>query len=316
MLAPGLFALAACHGVPAPDREAARPSPPTGTSTQAFETRDGTRRVVLHLPPTQPSRSGVARLSPLLLLLHGSNADGQEIRAQSGMDAVADRSGVVVAYPEGVRGIFGRASADWNAGGCCGYAQRHEVDDVGFLRQVIDDLSARLPIDPTRIYVAGFSDGGRMAYRAACEMPDRLAAIAVVSGSLVAEDCRPSRVVPLVAVHGTADDDVSYEEPLPHAFAPAAPEGAGRLPPSVRYWARLAGCAGYREGRRRADVRRGEFQRCPGTAIVMWSIEGGTHRWPTPLDDADGSGGAAETVLRFLLRQRAPAATHREPFTR
>jgi polyhydroxybutyrate depolymerase len=271
---------------------------------------------VLSVPPAPPRSFGRSRPYPLLLLLHGSNGDGRAIEEESGMDAIADRDGVVVAYPDGIQGLLGRASADWNAGECCGYAQRHDVDDVAFLQRVIDDLSARLPIDQSRIYVAGFSDGGRMAYRAGCEMSGRIAAIGVVSGSLVTRACHPVRAPALVAIHGTADDEVPIDAPLPDAFSPAGPEGAERLSPSVRAWARLARCGRFVERRATTAVRVGVFEGCDHAAVMLYTIEGGAHRWPDARMTLSADGNASGTLLRFLLRQRAPNPGQVGPLTR
>lgn len=243
---------------------------------------------------------------PLLLLLHGSNSEGSVIEEQSAMDSVADRYHVVVAYPDGARSLFGRATADWNAGECCGYAMRRQVDDVGFLRAIIENLSGRMSIDESRVYVGGFSDGGRMAYRAACELGDRVAAIAVVSGSLQVGDCHPSRSVSLIAIHGTADDEVPYADELPGGVGLAGPPGAGAAPPSVRYWSRLDGCASYVEQRLATRVVRGDFGGCVGSAVSVVTLEGGTHGWPDAPPSVDGADvmhqlAASELILRFLL---------------
>src|SRR5437773_1561304 len=90
--------------------------------------------------------------------------------------------------------VFGVSeSGDWNAGTCCGAAARENVDDVGFLKAVIDRVSKQLPVDQKRIYIAGFSDGGRMAYHAACQLSSTIAAIGVVSGSLLDDHCSPAK---------------------------------------------------------------------------------------------------------------------------
>ena len=276
--------------------------PARGTSVQAVATSDGVRRFVLHVP----KESGTQAAYPLLLLLHGSNSEGSVIEEQSAMDSVADRYQVVVAYPDGARSIFGRATADWNAGDCCGYAMRKGIDDVGFLRAIIENLSGRLPIDQRRVYAGGFSDGGRMAYRAACDLGDRLAAIAVVSGSLQLGGCHPSRPVSLIAIHGTADDEVPYADEVPGSVRMSGPPGASAVPPSVRYWSRLDGCTSYAERRLAVRVVRGDFGGCVGGAVSVVTLDGGTHGWPDASSSTDGAAAmhqlaASELILRFLL---------------
>ena len=77
---------------------------------------------------------------------------------------------------------------------------------------VIDRVSKQLPVDQKRIYIAGFSDGGRMAYHAACQLSSTIAAIGVVSGSLLDDHCEPTKSVAVLAVHGTDDDEVPYDD--------------------------------------------------------------------------------------------------------
>lgn len=98
----------------------------------------------------------------------------------------------------------------WNAGRCCGHAARRQVDDVGFLRRLLDDALGRWPIDPRRVYAVGISNGGMMAYRLAAEVSSRVAAIASVAGALVCEPEPLHRAVPVVHFHGTQDDFVPY----------------------------------------------------------------------------------------------------------
>lgn len=265
--------------------------PPAGNSLQAVHAPGGTRKYLLHVPASPPRRFGRARPYPLLLLLHGSGADGGDIAEESRMDSVADRYHVVVAYPNGAVGLG--AGSDWNAGECCGYAQRQNIDDVGFLRAIMSDLPSRLPIDTSRIYVAGFSDGGRMAYRAACEMSGTISAIAVVSGSLQYPLCKLARPVSLLAIHGTADDDVPFDDNIPGIKKPLA--GPPSIPSSVRFWSLLQHCKSYSERTVTPGVTRGEFNGCNHSDIALLKIAGGRHNWPT--DNATNS----DVLLAFLL---------------
>src|SRR5207248_5697071 len=111
----------------------------------------------------------------------------------------------LVAYPQGTG-----SPSDWNAGSCCGDPVNAGTDDIAFIKAVIADISTRLRVDKKRIYVAGFSDGARMAYRVACEMSTQIAAVAAASGSLVTSNCNPTPLMRLIAFNGTADPSVSY----------------------------------------------------------------------------------------------------------
>ncbi|SNS55005.1 alpha/beta hydrolase family esterase [Actinomadura mexicana] len=188
-----LLATLIAHPLPA---GASKDAP--GTSKHTIAMGDWNRPYLLHVPP-QPE-SGAP--PPLIVALHGGLNDSEYVRRQSGLDEVADRHGYAVAYPDGLLGT-------WNAGACCWFARWTGVDDVAFLDKLIDTLVRQGVADPRRVFVTGFSNGGGMAYRYACERSDRIAGIAVVSGAL-AIGCTPRRPVPVLAFHGTWDPSVPY----------------------------------------------------------------------------------------------------------
>jgi polyhydroxybutyrate depolymerase len=278
-----------------------------GTSSHELRISGDSRNYLLHVPEFRPrNRFRLPVAFPLVVLLHGSGADGETIRQQSRFDSVADRYGVVAVYPDASSGLFGRGS-DWNAGECCGAASRQKVDDVAFIKAVVSDVSSHLPIDARRVYVAGFSDGGRMAYHFACSSAPTVAAIGVVAGSLVDSRCKPSTPVPVAIVHGTADNSVPYfERALSSPILPPAAE-LSQLPSSTQFWAVQNGCSGLIARSIVPTVTRMSFHRCAGADVILYSISGGTHSWPG--GSVDGLGGqgpsraldASRTLLRFFL---------------
>src|SRR5262249_50718020 len=98
----------------------------------------------------------------------------------------------------------------WNAGGCCLWAMRNKIDDVGFIRALLDDLGSRLPFDRSRVYATGISNGGMMAYRLGVEAPDRIAAIASVEGALMVKVSALRRPMPLMVFNSLDDPWVPY----------------------------------------------------------------------------------------------------------
>ncbi|MQY05801.1 alpha/beta hydrolase family esterase [Actinomadura macrotermitis] len=189
------FLLVVAFAAPA---AAAVPAPGPGTHERSVTMPGGWKRdYLLHVPP---GRAAARR--PLVIALHGGLDNMQAMEKVTGWDAVADRKRFLVAYPNGFLGT-------WNAGGCCVFARMAGIDDVGFLDKLIGSLVRDGLADPRRIYVTGFSNGGGMAYRYACERSRKVAAIGVVSGSL-AVPCEPARPVSVIAFHGTADFTVPF----------------------------------------------------------------------------------------------------------
>jgi polyhydroxybutyrate depolymerase len=278
------------------------------TSARHVRVGDGSRDYLLRVP-THPPRDALGRAQsfPLIIVLHGSRGRGEVIRAQSGMDSVAEARRFLVAYPDGTGGRFG-LNTDWNAGECCGNAQHDSVDDIGFLRALIADVSTRLPVDTRRVYVAGFSDGARLAYRAACEMAGELAAVASVSGSLAYAHCTPARPIPVIAFHGTADEEVPFADTAftpPSRIIPAAVQ----LPPAVQFWMAADGCKDVATHHDAALVVQSTGTRCAAD-VTFYSIAGAPHGWPVaPPPGSEGTGyvvSASPIIAQFFLRHRLP----------
>src|SRR5690606_6936851 len=100
--------------------------------------------------------------------------------------------------------------ATWNAGNCCARARKEDVDDVGFLRAVIEDVKRRTRVDASRVYVIGMSNGAMMSYRMACEAADVIRGIMAVAGTDNTASCRPSRPVAVLHVHARDDELVLF----------------------------------------------------------------------------------------------------------
>ncbi|CCG98413.1 polyhydroxybutyrate depolymerase [Fibrella aestuarina BUZ 2] len=163
----------------------------------------------LHLPPSYAQHTGPI---PLLIALHGGGGSGQQFETQSGLSDKADREGFAVVYPDGQAnpGVLGLRT--WNAGWCCGQrAATQRTDDVGFVRQLIDKLTQTYRLDPKRVYATGHSNGAMLCYRLACELPDKIAAIAPNAGTMqVKSACRPARLMPILHIHSAQDHNVPY----------------------------------------------------------------------------------------------------------
>jgi polyhydroxybutyrate depolymerase len=234
--------------------------PLTGNSTGELVVEGRSRRYLLHIPPGFQPGSPV----PLVLNLHGLGWDGAKQARLSGMSDKADREGFIVVYPEGEG-----SPQRWNVGSHQGGKR-----DLAFLRALIDHLERQLSIDPTRVYATGISNGGGLVNRLGCELADRIAAIAPVSGDYQRyEDCHPARPVPVVAFHGTGDPLIPYQGN--RVALPAIPTWAAA-------WAARNGCDAtpavtYHQG----DVTGQTWDGCRDSAIVtLYTIAGGKHDWP------------------------------------
>jgi len=233
------------------------------------------RTYLVHAPSGQRGHT-----LPLVVLLHGHSGTGAGMVRLTSFNAIADRAQFLVAYPDGVE-------RSWADGRGITEADQQHVDDVAFFLALLDDIARRWPVDTTRVYAAGISNGGFMAERLACDAQGRLAGIGVVaatlSDSLVAR-CRLPRPVSVMTMHGTEDPLVPFEggEVRGHR---------GRVqsaPSSAATWARWNHCTAAPTERAWPDtagdgtlVSEDRYEGCTrGVAVVAFRITGGGHTWP------------------------------------
>ena len=252
-----------------------------GTATHSVTVGELPRTYLLHVPPKKRRGAGSTVLPfPLVIVMHGSSATSSDAQQMSQMDVVADSALFLVAYPQGSGGKFNIYASDWNAGTCCGGANRDKVDDLAFLTALIKEASGNVPIDAKHIYVAGFSAGGSMAYHAACQLPGTFAAFGVISGDLVDNKCAPAKPVPLWATHGTDDQEVAFDEPAALTPTGKVPTIAGALPPAVQFWITLQKCTGGAAKAASTHVSTTTMTGCVTSDVTFNAINGGTHGWP------------------------------------
>jgi polyhydroxybutyrate depolymerase len=230
----------------------------------------------LHLPPAYDGQ----RSLPLVLVLHGGGGTAQGVADISGFSAKADKEGFIVVYPNGT-GRHPDRLFTWNAANCCGYAHEHNVDDVGFIRALLDKLEAELSIDPKRVFVTGISNGGMMAYRLACELSDRIAAIAPVAGSLNGTACAPAGPVSVIIFHGTADKNVLYGGGVPKKGVDRRLRVDKPVSYAVSFWVNHDGCASVPRREEQGRVVRESYEGGrDGTSVVLYTIRDEGHTWP------------------------------------
>jgi polyhydroxybutyrate depolymerase len=250
-----------------------------------FELRAGgvARSYVVHLPPAREARPAV------VLNFHGGGGNARQYQAYVQMDSLADQAGFLVVYPNG-SGALRERLLTWNAGGCCGFAMRMNVDDVGFVRALLDDLAARIAFDRARVYATGLSNGAMMSYRLAAELPDAIAAIAPVAGAMMLGSQPPAHAMPVLHIHSVDDHRALYGGGL---GAPFPFTNVRVLHPSVEQRLALWAKANVCDDALQTIVRRAwtdaaghahtaTLLRYPGCRVetALWRLTGAGHVWP------------------------------------
>ncbi len=217
-----------------------------------------------------PAKYDKTRATPLVFLFHGYTQTAAQIAAATHFAATADARGMIVAFPTGISNSF-------NAGDCCGTAVSDKVDDVEFTRAMIASVEGEYCVDTKRVFSTGFSNGGFFSYFLACELSDKIAAVAPVSGGLRVDPaaCKPQRPVPLLHIHGTNDLVVPYDG---GGFGNARP-----VTESVDAFKTKNGCAAG-AGKvvfTKDDVSCTKWDGCTANADVeLCTVTGGGHQWP------------------------------------
>jgi polyhydroxybutyrate depolymerase len=281
---------------------------PSETTRHTLRVGKLNRSFYLHLPPHFTAQGRY----PLVILLHGHNNNGSNVIGQTKMDAVADKYGFILAAPNGT-GRFGRFGLTWNAGTCCGSAQEKHIDDVGFLATLIDTLKRVFPIDSARIAITGFSAGGMLALRVACDRPEIATVYANVQGTMPDTTCAAHRPVSMLLFAGDEDEDMKTEHEENkhrnnHRFATSAMG-------TFRFWAARDGCARhFIIEATNVYVDHIAVDCADGTSTRLLTVHAHPHAWPgghktwlfspTPNPNID----ASLVIAEFLEDHPRPSA--------
>ncbi len=233
---------------------------------------------------------------PLVLSLHGGGGNGEQTCSLAGgIQELAEREGFLVACPEGIEN-------NWNDGRADNSNRAHveDIDDVGFLLALIEQLAKTHNLDRDQIYVTGASNGGMMSLRMACEASDVLAAAGAVIASLPADhSCEPEHPISILLMNGTEDPLVPFEGGQVHFFRRKLGEVIS-TPDTVAFWVAANGCdptahmnelpdLDPRDGTR---IQVDTYFGCEGgVSVVLYTVEGGGHTLP----------GGSRYVLRFVI---------------
>lgn len=287
----GPLALAACGGGDddaAPDaRPAVDAEPGTPDARVPRTVFGGDRPVTLRVPTGYVEGTP----TPLVLALHGYSVDGEFMEGYTGFGTLFETEGFLLAAPNGT--IDEGGDRFWNGTDACCDLFGSGVDDEAYLLDILDEIALDYTVDPDRVYLIGFSNGGFMSYRLACHHADRFAAVVSLAGATYddALDCTPSAPVSVLQVHGTVDPTIQYDGGTIDV------EGAPVTYPSaqgtVERWSTSNGCTGSGAGTARDlvgslagdETAVLDATGCPaGVDVALRTVTGGSHVLPLSPD--------------------------------
>jgi polyhydroxybutyrate depolymerase len=250
---------------------------------------DGLKRTYLLHVPSNYERS---RSVPLLIAIHGGLGNGQRMiqLTQGGFNELSEEKGFLVVYPEGIRKRWNDGRDGKETGY---YAQKKNINDVGFISTLIDKLIDEWNVDAKRVYATGISNGACMSHRLACELSDKVTAIAAVSGSMpqrIFASCRPSSPVSVLAIYNDKDRLVPFQGG--NVTGPFGGRKLGKVlsaSDTMAFWSKHNNCSILPVVTLEPDVDPGDgtkvrketYSNCEnGTEVVLYVIENGGHTWP------------------------------------
>lgn len=209
---------------------------------------------------------------PLVLNFHGTGSTPDQQSNMSGFELLAAKAGFLVASPEGKYPRKRDGRITWNVD-----LSQDGVDDVRFVQAMVDEIRANFSVDSKRIYATGFSGGGRMSSRLACNLSNLIAAVGPVAGVQYPEDCNPTRSVPTITFHGKKDpvNHYDYQSDSPNYWRVGAEE-------AIDDWVQNNKCDVIpTEEPASTSVSRVSYRQCrDGADVVFYRSEDGGHTWP------------------------------------
>lgn len=270
-----------------------------------------TREYRIYIPAIYDGSNAV----PLLFNLHGYGSNNAQQEFYGDFRQIADTANFIICLPNGTFDLSNNRY--WNIG----FAPSN-IDDVGFISTLIDVLSSEYNIDASRIYSTGMSNGGFMSYSLACQLSERIAAIASVTGSMTISqqsNCSPTRAVPVMQIHGTNDPTVPYSGNATFLH----------IDTLVKNWVNRNGCSASPTVVPVADnvttdgstAERFNYGNCnDGSEVVLYKAYNATHTWPGAsfnLGVTNMDFNASLEIWKFFLRFQHPnpLPTHVKEFT-
>jgi polyhydroxybutyrate depolymerase len=239
-----------------------------GDSTQTISSGGLERTFLVHLAPSYGRQ-----VQPLIISYHGYSGNARLMEGATGFSSLADKEGFIAVYPQGYE-----SPPTWYAGNG-GLGPTGSEDDLQFTSDMLDYLEKNYCVDSQRIYVTGFSLGGGMAYRVACDLSGRITAIGTASGAYypLPEGCHPNRPIPVLEIHGLADPSAPYDGNPTMLMSP--------VPNYLNTWFAIDQCDTTTSNvfMQQPDVTGEEWTHCAaGVQVRHYKIVDGMHSWPDP----------------------------------
>jgi len=261
-------------------------------------THNGIQRdYIIYIPAIYSTLGDV----PLVFNFHGYTSNAASQMFYGDFRSIADTAGFIIVHPQGT--LDNNSTTHWNIPGW----NISNSDDVGFTNNLLDTLIATYNIDTSKVYSTGMSNGGFFSFLLACEMSDRIAAVASVTGGMTStmiNNCNATHPTPVMQIHGTSDNVVAYNgsvitEPIDNV---------------VNFWVNYNNCLSTPTITDLADVNTSDgstvkwFQYLGGdngSEVEHYKIAGGAHTWPGSAISNPGTNydfDASAKIWEFFLR--------------
>lgn len=220
---------------------------------------------------------------PVMLILHGGGGYPGAVRYQTDFDKLADREGFIAVFPAGHHSNFTDRLLQWNDGRpTTKDPSFNMIDDVGFVAALLDDVAKYFNIDKNRVYATGISNGSMMTYRLACELSDRIAAIATVSGQRAVGEYgqKPLRSISVMHFHGKKDKFALYDGGAPKVSF--FESGLKSVQETIQTWVAHNGCSAKQlKTERLGQAVITYYGACnDNNEVILVTLEDGGHTWP------------------------------------
>jgi polyhydroxybutyrate depolymerase len=289
-----LTLLAACSPLTAKMTSPEPVAQPRTDADGSLQVGDVTRFYDLYVPSSHTGEQPM----PLLLVFHGAGGDGRTMEQHTGFSRLAEQEKFIVVYPDAI-------GKHWDARRG---SQPETNNDIGFIKALLEQLGQQYKLDRSRIYAAGFSNGGMFAQRIACELSDKIAAGATVAATMpenLSRICQPVQPVSMLLMHGTDDPAIPYGPPSKALLS---------LADTVKYWSTHNRCSAQPAKTvlpQAPYVRLETYEQCANeTTVMFYTIEGGKHAWPRPQAETPNASSqemdASAIIWDFFSKHAAP----------